>query len=242
VDKKISAWLLIVFGGFGPLLTIISIFRPPTTPIYLRSILFLVGLVAVALGVQRLSSIQEILEFVKRRKLIWLKSEEDVYAQAKKMIRYCEDDDCIRATDLLPYEKTEEFTTYFSSIAAKMRSMGLIYRLVAALEPAGVRPDHSYGRNGLDRRYEIVSKNSPESHDKMEVRCVDRTFPLEILIVRDRVVLGFPSLSRDHKVTRGILVEDKEVAEQFREWYDNQLFGSATKWDRAPVVGALKDA
>jgi len=215
LDKKINAALLIFFGSIGAILAAVRVFLPRSVdaPGYT---LFIVGLLCVGLGVQRLGSIQEVLDFVKSDKLTWLDGSEEVYAKATRMIQNCKHPGEIRATDLLPYEKKpEEFKSYFTAIAKRMATGRVVYRLVFANDKAG--------RDGLDMRRGIIAA-TPAHVGQMEARYVEQTFPLEVLIVGTNVVLGFPDLAEGHPVTRGILIEDEVVAQQFVKWYDNLLF------------------
>jgi hypothetical protein len=164
--------------------------------------------------------------------LTWLDTEREVYVRARRMIQNCQEHECIRATDLLPGEKTKAFKEYFAVFAERMATKRLEYRIVAANDK------RKLGKKALYERSQIISAKNKELVKRMEARLVDQTFPLEVLIVGSNgVILGFPN--RVGEVTRGILIEDKVVADQFVKWYDHDLSGEAKEWDKAPVVAEI---
>jgi len=148
-----------------------------------------------------------------------------IFDELIRLVNKCDDDDLIRATGLTPEPKTtsqgyihpEWFETVATRIKrAKENDRSLAYRVVLGKET----PDQH--RKSIEVRQKVFS--AVGVWDRVSIRSVNMTWPMEMLIVGDSLFLGFVSSARDLPFRAGVMVTHKELTRNVSEWYDDFLW------------------
>jgi hypothetical protein len=150
--------------------------------------------------------------------------QERIFNELIRLVNECDDDDLIKATGLTPepkaiteYAHPEWFETVARRIKkAKGNDRSLAYRVVLGKES----PDRR--RKSIEERYQAFS--AAGVLDRLSIRSVNMTWPMEMLIVGNSVFLGFVSSARDLPFRAGIMVTHKELAGIISDWYNDFLW------------------
>jgi len=258
--NNVTAAVLIVVGLIGIIIGTLDLFveLDKLLPFLKKPediLLITVAALAVALGIERRTIIGELETEVRRTHFDMveafnavqqvlisgvpfqvLTSEKAIFEEALRLINMCKDSDVIRVTGLTPAkageEETQDYTNdYFSTIAkrikrAKKRGGSLAYRVVLGEEPPPER------RKTIQKRHEAFSAEGVL--DRLVIRSLDTTWPLEMFLLVDSMIIGFVSLTGDLTFRVGIRVTDKELVGHISEWYDDFLWNTAKveNWEK----------
>jgi len=227
IGAGVLAFIIGVIGG------ITEADWPFSGNLLLSLILAFIGLLCAGLGAERLGPMEKLIDATKNiGRFRWINTGAEVYEEAERMVRECNDRCIIRATDLTPNREkltSDEFISYITALGnrieqATQKGGNVTYRLVFADDP---KDPHRYGRKGLEKRRELM--NRPGVLEQLWARYVDNPCPLEVLIIGSSVLLGFPTAAQggSRPLGAGILIEDAESAHEFEQWYDGFLWGRA---------------
>lgn len=249
--KNVATWALVGIGVVGVTIGVLDLFvqLDQLLPFLKRPqdiLLIMIAFLAVGLGIERLAIIGELETEIRRthsdmveafnvvqQALVAavpfrvLTSEKAIFEEANRIINACKDADVIRATGLTPGASTHQEDSafqlrYLQTVAkrvkkARERGGSLSYRVVLG--------------SGSDRQQSIQMRRDVFSTegvlDRMVIKSVDMTWPLELLLVGDSLIIGFVSLTGDLTFRVGVRVTNKDLIRHVSEWYDDFLWNVA---------------
>jgi hypothetical protein len=168
-----------------------------------------------------------------------------VYQEAKRLIEESDDNDIIRATSLTPGEERSGSATmdvedrYLEGpIAsrikrAKERGGSMTYRDIillrkediSKLDQEDAEPLVSYARERICTRQQIITEAGVS--DRLWLRHIGTSWPLDMLIVGDSMIIGFATLRRRTTMFMGIRITDSVFVPLVSQWYDDSLWQAA---------------
>ncbi len=165
-----------------------------------------------------------------------------VYEESIRLIKACKGSEIIRATSFIHYpihyanleDISEPNREYLETLAkaigqGKQKKLGMVYKVVMGfgLNERGEPPPE--GQRPIRKRRELFRQNN--ALDRMEIRCLDGSWSLNLLIVgHEQMMIGFPTIVKDADMRTGILINHKEFVGSVIRWYDEFL------WSEAKVV------
>jgi len=250
--NNVATWGLIGIGLVGVVIGALDIFVELGQFLsFLKKpqdiLLIMVASLALGLGIERLATMGELEAEIRRthsdmveafnavqQVLVTavpfrvLTSEKAIFEEAIHIINVCKDSDIIRATGLTPEALTQQqgstvqFQSYLSTIAkrikkAKEQGGSLSYRVVL-----GSERDR---QQSIQIRRDVCS--SEGVLDRLVIKSVEMTWPLEILLVGDSMIIGFVSLTGDLTFRVGVRVTNRDLIRHVSEWYDDFLWNAA---------------
>ena len=260
----IADWWLIATGAGGVIVGILDLLGlDGIIPVNrsLSIIMTLVSALALALGIERRTTIENLKVDVKEARCDIIKAlnglvgevdsvqqalvsavsvraltdEKMVYREASRLVNEADDSDIIRATSLgSPPDppKSPPFDRYLLGVAKRIRASkerggSLTYRIVMGYRPTNGSGPPLAKREGIRQRKEVFRAEGVL--DRLLIRSIDTTWSLDILLVGDSMIIGFPTLAGRRHIRLGLRITDKDFVGRVTQWFDDFL------WDNARV-------
>lgn len=261
--SKITSWGLIVTGIAGVVIGVLDVFFELDGLLLVKEplaiLVILVSVLALALGIERRATIEELGEDVRQtssdtiRILSRLVSEVNavqqalistvsvrallddrmVYGEATRLVHAAKDSDAIRATSLGATTKAAEslpFDEYLSAVAkriktSKERGGALTYRVVMGYGPTKNKEPPTQKQRAIRQRRQIFGAEGVL--DRLFIRSVETLWSLDVLIVGDSMIVGFPTLAQESIIRLGIRIADEDFVRSVSQWFDDFLWDAA---------------
>jgi len=189
-------------------------------------ILFLIGLFQVLQDTRVNRRTGKIHMFPARG--IGLIGSSSVYYHARQIISECNGDESILATSFGRYQdeegetRSKEWQAYVDTLAqkigkAKAEGLPMEYRVVMAFRPDenGLPPADK--RRGIRTRARALSANN--ALDRLFLRSIDISWAIDVLIIGDKMIIGFPTVGKHRELMLGVAIHNKKFVEKARQWY-----------------------
>ena len=256
IEKNLTAWILIFSGLAGVIIGLLDIFIEidkifPSIKSTQEIMLMVLSIIALGLGIERFTIFNQIHLEIKQsriyltnevnelRKAILRKvpiriftNEKEIIDETLSLIKTCEDSDIIRATDISPLTAQNEVISlytsssniYFLKLAkrikkAKDKGGSLSYRIILGEETPSVR------ERSINRRKDAFS--SEGVLDRLLIRAIDKSWPLEIIVLGNSIILAFTSFTGDLTFFAGIRITNKILTTRITQWFDDYLWNAA---------------
>lgn len=146
--------------------------------------------------------------------LLLLRTEEEVYAEAERMAGNARGDKPVLASSLGSDSVRPQVERYLDKLASRIkvlrdRGSELQYMLV-------VTGDHA-----LAARNQIFQKYGVEKY--LRATRFDASWAIDVLIVDDSMLIGFPSLGEREWTPIGVRITDAEFVGRVRRWFETHL-------------------
>lgn len=186
-------------------------------------------LVGIAHGIRSLLQVSSI-------RVTMLVGPEKIFVEARRMVERCKGHEVIRATSITTAwpgsedsetKYVEEFLRALASrcSAAKKDGESLLYKTVLGF-PAGTRgepPEH--------KKLSIINRrkffDNEGAGDRLIMKYIETDWSLDVLIVGDSMIIGFPTLPRDRSLYLGLKIHNAEFVEHVAHWYDHCVLEGA---------------
>lgn len=265
IMNRVTSWGLIATGLLGVVIGVLDVFLELDTVLPVKEplaiLVVLVSILALALGVERRATIEELGEDIRQThsytigmlnyltreitnveqalvstlSVRALTDERMVYGEAIQLVNAAKDSDTIRATSLgagTSLSKSPPFDEYLLAVArrvktSKERGGALTYRVVMGYGPTNGEVPPLKRQQAIRQRRQLFG--AAGVLDRLFIRSVDTSWSLDMLIVGDSMIVGFPTLSRETVVRLGLRISDKRFVGCVSQWFDDFL------WDAASV-------
>lgn len=149
-----------------------------------------------------------------------LRTEEEVYAEAERMAANARGDKPVLATSLGSDSVRPQVERYLEKLASRIRVLRdrggeLQYMLVVTGDQALA------ARSQIFRKYGVEKYLCPTKFDA--------SWAIDVLIVDDAMLIGFPSLGEREWTRIGVRISDAEFVDRVRRWFETHLLAPSLR-------------
>ncbi len=152
-----------------------------------------------------------------------------IYQEAIRLLKACKGSQIIRSTSLTA--TLIDNPAYYEALAkvvgqGKQKKLGMVYKVVMGcrLNEKGEPPPE--WQQTIRHRRKFFRENN--ALDKLEIKCLDTTGFLDLLIIGDEhMIIAFPTIARDPYLRLGLRISNKDFVRSVAQWYEEYLWREA---------------